>query len=131
VLVELGFVTNPGDRTRMVSNPEYYAGIIHRGLRTHFSSWTRMDVASLVPQEFESMRVGNEGAVMVTVPGARGTPLRRLDPGTIVRPVDRANGWYEIRFWNPGLIGWVSEESLEPLSRMASQTTSPAERGRL
>jgi len=59
VLVELGFVTNTTERTRMVTNPEYYAEIIMDGLERHFFSWSRSNAASLVPRVFETMRISH------------------------------------------------------------------------
>ncbi|WP_319560948.1 N-acetylmuramoyl-L-alanine amidase [Marispirochaeta sp.] len=49
VLVELGFVTNTIDRELMVTQPEFYAGIIHRGLEKHFYTRGRSNVAFPAP----------------------------------------------------------------------------------
>jgi N-acetylmuramoyl-L-alanine amidase len=116
VLVELGFVTNAADRERMVSRPGFYAGIIHRGIKEHFSRWSRMNVSALVPQSFGSMRVGGEGAVAYALPDSSSARIRELPAGSFVSPVDRSPGWYEIRLRNPWVIGWVREDDLVDLN---------------
>jgi N-acetylmuramoyl-L-alanine amidase/Bacterial SH3 domain len=112
VLIELGFVTNAGDRELMLSQPEYYAGIIHRGLEQHFYTRGRSGTASLVPLEFESMTAGEEGAVVRRNPDHSSSAIHRLDAGDFIRPVDTAGGWYEILLRNPFRTGWVWKDEL-------------------
>jgi N-acetylmuramoyl-L-alanine amidase len=114
VLLELGFVTNEGDRERMVSSPEYYAEIIMDGLERHFYSWARADVASLEPQVFDTLYAGVNGAVVRLTPESDSRALLRLEAGRRVRPVDALQGWYEIRLRNPSVIGWVPSSELSP-----------------
>lgn len=116
VLVELGFVTNAVDRARMVNQPAYYADIIHEGIRRHFSRWTRMDVSSLVPRRFDSLRVDDDGATVYKIPDPGASALGELRPGSIVRPVDHVDGWYEVTLRNPWAIAWVSEDDLIKLN---------------
>jgi len=116
VLIELGFVTNTTERIRMVTRPEYYAELIHRGLRLHFARWTRIDVSSLIPRVFTSMVVGVEGATAHVIPDKSAATVRELPAGSIVRPVDKSSGWFEISLRNPRVIGWVSEDDLVELN---------------
>lgn len=112
VLIELGFVTNAGDRELMLSQPEYFAGIIHRGLERHFYTRGRSDISSLVPREFETMRAGESGAVVRRNPESSSSIIHRFEAGDFLRPVDSTDGWYEIRLRNPFRTGWVSEDEI-------------------
>lgn len=119
VLVELGFVTNAVERERMVSEPDFYARILHRGIKNHLSRWTRMDLSSLVPQEFSSMVVQSDGAVAYKIPDTGSAQVRELAPGAVITPVDRIPGWYEVRLRNPRVIGWVPANDLRFLNPYA------------
>ena len=112
VLLELGFVTNAIDSELMLSRPEFYAAIIHRGLVNHFARWDRKNVWSLIPRLFSTLRVAANGAVVHRLPDAESNVLRRLEPGELIWPVDERDGWIEARFRNPNQIGWVSKAML-------------------
>ena len=114
VLVELGFLTNDVERTRLAERPEYYAAIIHRGLVDYFADRDRYDTESLVPREFGPMVVGAGGASVRRSAEAVSSVLRHLEPDEAVRPVDAIDGWYEIRIRTPALTGWVKAVELVP-----------------
>ena len=130
VLIELGFVTNASDRELMVTQPEYYAGIIHRGLEQHFYTRGRSDVASLVPRSFGAMTAGEEGAVVRRNPDLSSRAIHQFEAGDFIRPVDSVDGWYEILLRNPFRTGWVSEDEIAlrsaPVSFAVSGQTGPA-----
>jgi N-acetylmuramoyl-L-alanine amidase len=117
-LIELGFVTNDTDRDLMVADPSLYAEVIHRGLVAHFSSWDRNDVASLVPQVYENLIVRDGGATVRLSPEEGGSVMLNVPSGTILRPVDKIDGWYEVRFRNPFRTGWVSSELVVVIPRL-------------
>lgn len=131
VLVELGFVTNASDRRRMLDRPDYYARIIAEGIERHLYTWSRTDTASLVPQTFETMVAGDAGADVYRTRDRSGPVLRRLEPGDRVRPVDELDGWYEVRFWRPRGIGWVSADAVVPWDRLVRSEYGEDESGRL
>ena len=112
VLGELGFVTNAADRELMLSQPEYYAGIILRGLEQHFYTRGRSDAASLVPLEFDSITAGEEGAIVRLNPYPSSRAIHRFEAGDLIRPVDSDDGWYEVLLRNPFRTGWVSENEI-------------------
>ncbi len=112
VLVELGFVTNERDSHLMVSRPEYYAGIIHRGLVSHLSAWDRSDVESLIPKVFGSLIVGEAGGRVYRTPDPSSDVTGTLVPGEIVQPVDEIIEWYEVGLRGPNVIGWVMKRDL-------------------
>ena len=112
VLIELGFVTNAVDRELMVTQPEFFAGIIHRGLERHFYTRGRSDVASLVPREYETMAVGSDGAHVRQRPDHSSRLVRRLEAGSYIWPVDDTGDWYLVRLRNPFQVGWVDARSL-------------------
>lgn len=112
VLVELGFVTNAADRARMTSDPAYYARVLHRGLERYRYSIGRPAAEALVPRTFENLIVGPGGAAVLRTPEPGAREIRRLEPGSVVSPVDAIDGWYEVRMRDPGQIGWVHAAEL-------------------
>ena len=111
-LVELGFVTNAADRVRMSTAPEYYARILHQGLRNFRFSSGRPSAQALIPRSFRTMYAGPEGAQVFLAPDADSAAIRELGPGEAVMPIDSAGEWYEVRMRNPNLFGWVAAAEL-------------------
>ena len=117
VIIELGFVTNESDRNTMVSRPGYYAGIIHRGLVGHFSTFDRSDTAKLVPKTFGLYVVGDGGSRAYILPDVSSEVIVSLSAGSIIRPVDENDDWYEVLVRNPFRIGWLAKTDVVPRTR--------------
>ena len=114
VIVELGFVTHDGERKRMSERPDYYAAIIHRGLVSYFADRDRSDTESLIPRDFGIMVAGDNGTPVLTSSDPQSEVLRDLEAGEVVQPLDKANGWYEVRLRTNGHSGWVKAADLMP-----------------
>ncbi|AFG38656.1 N-acetylmuramoyl-L-alanine amidase [Spirochaeta africana] len=112
ILVELGFVTNTADRRRMTEQPEYYAGILHRGLREYFSQFDRSDTALLTPPVFEPKTAGPFGATAYRSPDASAAVVQHLSPLQVIRPIGREGEWYEVRIRTPALSGWIHQREI-------------------
>ena len=107
VLVELGFVTNDRERELMSGRPEYYAGIIHRGLEHHFYRFGRASTEDLRPSLYPTLYAGADGVEVRNRPAQAAAVIRVIEAGTRLRPVDEAGEWYEFRFRDPWQIGWI------------------------
>jgi N-acetylmuramoyl-L-alanine amidase len=114
VLVELGFVTHDDERTRMSEYPDYYAAIIHRGLVNHFVDRDRTDTATLIPRHFGIMVAADSGTPVLASSDPLSDMLQALEAGELVQPLDKANGWYEVRLRTTGQLGWINGMDLMP-----------------
>jgi N-acetylmuramoyl-L-alanine amidase len=54
IIVELGFMSNPTEFTLLRQHPDWYAGILERGLRKYLSNTRRNNLADLVPSGLTS-----------------------------------------------------------------------------
>ena len=100
----------------MVSNPEFYARIIHRGLQAYFTSFDRSDVVSLVPKVFGMYTTGENGSRAHIAPDHASEVIQTLQAGVVLRPVDETDEWYEVGFRSPFRIGWIAKADLTALS---------------
>ncbi len=124
-LVELGFLTNDSERTRMANEPEFYASIIHRGLVSYFSGRVRTETESLIPREFPMLVASAHGAAVHRVANPASAVIRQLQPGETIRPVDEHDGWYEVRIRTPALTGWVRSDEVVPFGTARPPLTAP------
>jgi N-acetylmuramoyl-L-alanine amidase len=112
VLLELGFVSNPIDRKLLTSRPEYWAGLILRGLQDHFEHRIRSEVEELRPMDLPRYVRVLDGAVVRTHPRVDAGSIVTLDSGAILRPVDKSGEWFEVfirRLWK---TGWIAKADL-------------------
>ena len=113
VLVEMGFMGNAEDRTRMRDRPGFYADIMLRGIKTFLGEYTRDDLGALVPTLFQARYAGLSGTSARAAPGFGSAVLERLEPGQRLLPVDSGDdGWFEIysRKLRRGI--WIHESEL-------------------
>ncbi len=62
------------------------------------------------------MRVAASGAQLLSHPGEDALHLAELPEGTLVRPLHRQDGWFEVMAWGSWRrFGWLSAAALEPL----------------
>lgn len=114
VLVELGFMGNAIERTRMRDDPAFYAAILERGIVRFLEGYARDDPTILVPVVHEARRAGPSGVRARASPSDASAIVERYEAGRLIRPVDEApGGWYEVfsrALWR-GV--WVHESELE------------------
>lgn len=112
VIMELGFISNAGDRRLLTTDPAFFAGLILRGLEGYFKNRSRSETADLRPMELPWVAAGSDGAIVRTAPDARAAALWRIAPGTEMMPVDASGNWYEVFVRRHYATGWVSKTDL-------------------
>ena len=117
VLVELGFLTNRSDRDRLTTDPDFYAAILHRGLKRYFANRDRDDAESLRPQQFGVYTARATGAAVRVRPDPGAAVLRTVEPGQLFRPVDRRGEWLEVRVREPRRMAWIHRSAVTVISQ--------------
>ncbi len=113
VLVELGFVSNARDRKLLTTRPEYFATLIHRGLKSYFQDRKRDSVADLLPLELSRyLTVGQGGVVVRSAPRPSAPKIAEFEPGSILRPVDESGDWYEVFVRSHRTSGWLTKSEV-------------------
>ena len=107
IIIELGFISNAADRARLTSDPHYYAGLIMRGLEAYFKGRNRSETADLAPMQLPWVMAGPQGVVVRRSPSTDSEALWRIDPGTIMMPVDASGDWYEVFVRHHFATGWI------------------------
>lgn len=114
ILVELGFMGNAAERTRMRDEPGFYAAVLERGIARFLEGYARDDPTILVPVVHEARLAGPSGVRARASPSDASAIVERYEAGRLIRPVDEApGGWYEVfsrALWR-GV--WVHESELE------------------
>ncbi|HUX12114.1 MAG TPA: N-acetylmuramoyl-L-alanine amidase [Spirochaetia bacterium] len=114
LIIEMGFITNPSDRRLLTTSPEFYAAIIMRGLEHYFASRTRTETDDLRPLELPWVAAGSTGAAVRQGPSPESPVRWRLDPGTVMMPVDQSGDWYEVFVRHQFATGWISKDDTVP-----------------
>lgn len=68
-------------------------------------------------------KVAKDSVVVRSGPSSEHRKVVVVPSGTLVKVLDRANGWYKLRF-PLGTVGWVRGDLLKPTSRPAVQAAS-------
>lgn len=72
-------------------------------------------------------KVARDSVVVRSGPGSDHRKVVVVESGTLVKVLDRSNGWYKLRF-PLGTVGWVRGDLLKPTSRPAVQVASSGRR---
>jgi len=116
VILEMGFITVREDREVLLGNPEATALGIAAGIMRFLSGHDPFDRVQMAVTLYPVMRVGVRGAELLSHPREDALHLAELPEGTLVRPLHRENGWFEVMAWGSyRRFGWLSEAALEPL----------------
>ncbi len=117
VILEMGFLTVREDRERLFGDPQAAALGIAAGIVRFLSGNDPYDHARMAVTLYPWMRVAAQRAELLSHPGQDALRLEELPEGTLVRPLQRENGWYEVMAWGSyRRFGWLSEAVLEPLA---------------
>jgi N-acetylmuramoyl-L-alanine amidase len=116
VIFELGFITVREDREALFGDPQAAALGIAAGILRFLSGHDPYDRSRMAVTLYPVMRVAASGAQLLSHPGEDGRRLAELPEGTLVRPLHREDGWFEVMAWGSWRrFGWLSEAVLEPL----------------
>jgi N-acetylmuramoyl-L-alanine amidase len=118
VIVEMGFLTNPGDRALMVEQPDRIAGGIAQGVTRYLSERDPNDLAALQPPNFALQRARNaDGADVHVAPSADAPVLAHVSPDQLLMPFEHRSGWYHVVVRGGSrIVGWVNAGDLRPTS---------------
>jgi N-acetylmuramoyl-L-alanine amidase len=117
VILEMGFVTVREDREALFGDPQAAALGIAAGILRFLSGHDPYNRARTAVTLYPVMRVAASGAQLLSHPGEDALSLAELPEGTLVRPLHRENGWFEVMAWGSyRRFGWLSEAALEPLA---------------
>jgi N-acetylmuramoyl-L-alanine amidase len=116
VILEMGFLSVREDRQRLFGDPQAAALGIAAGIVRFLGRNDPYDHARMAVTLYPWMRVAARGAELLSHPVQDARSLEELPEGTLVRPLQRENGWYEVMAWGSyRRFGWLSEADLEPL----------------
>jgi N-acetylmuramoyl-L-alanine amidase len=116
VILEMGFITMREDREALFGDPQAAALGIAAGILRFLSGHDPYDRARMAVTLYPVMRVAASGARLLSHPGEDALPLAELPEGTLVRPLHRQDGWFEVMAWGSWRrFGWLSAAALEPL----------------
>jgi N-acetylmuramoyl-L-alanine amidase len=116
VILEMGFITVREDRETLFGDPQAAALGIAAGIVRFLSGHDPYDRARTAVRLYPVMRVAASGAQLLSHPGQDALHLAELPEGTLVRPLHRQNGWFEVMAWGSWRrFGWLSAAALEPL----------------
>ncbi|OHD25328.1 MAG: hypothetical protein A2064_13250, partial [Spirochaetes bacterium GWB1_66_5] len=116
VILEMGFITVREDREALLGNPQAAALGIAAGIMRFLSGHDPFDRGQMAVSLYPVMRVGVRGAELLSHPSEDALRLAELPEGTLVRPLHRQDGWFEVMAWGSWRrFGWLSAAALEPL----------------
>jgi N-acetylmuramoyl-L-alanine amidase len=116
VILEMGFITVREDRETLFGDPQAAALGFAAGIVRFLSGHDPYDRARTAVRLYPVMRVAASGAQLLSHPGQDALHLAELPEGTLVRPLHRQNGWFEVMAWGSWRrFGWLSAAALEPL----------------
>jgi N-acetylmuramoyl-L-alanine amidase len=120
VILEMGFITVREDREALFGDPQAAALGIAAGILRFLSGHDPYDRARTAVTLYPVMRVAASGAQLLSHPGQDALHLAELPEGTLVRPLHREDGWFEVMAWGGWRrFGWLAEAALEPLGLSA------------
>jgi N-acetylmuramoyl-L-alanine amidase len=113
VVLELGFVTNPEERRSLTADPDYWAGIVLRGLETYIASEDRSRDADFRPAVYPWVAARDDSVFLRQGASSLSRRLWRLDPGGAAMPVDESGDWLEVFLPARRATGWVLKSEVD------------------
>ncbi|MBN1242161.1 MAG: N-acetylmuramoyl-L-alanine amidase [Spirochaetales bacterium] len=112
VLVELGFLGNAADRERLRDRPDFYAGILEKGIDAYLETYDRGIRSAYVPTNPPRLVAGPSGARLRSSPDRVSAILDELVPGQPVTVLSRRGVWYEAWFPEARMSAWLPASEL-------------------
>jgi hypothetical protein len=115
VIVEMGFLTNPGDRGMLVGSPDIPAQGVAQGILRYLSERDPLDGAALIPPDFSSQKPASaEGVDVHAAPSESSLVLAHVDEDASFFPFQERDGWYEVLVRGESrVIGWVRKDLVQ------------------
>jgi N-acetylmuramoyl-L-alanine amidase len=113
-IVELGFITNQEERTRLRDDPGYWARILMRGLEGFVAASDRSDVDALRPVVYPWVEAWPARTTARSRPDTASAALWAIEPGSPMLPVDSTALWYEVFVPRRRQTAWVQKAEVAP-----------------
>jgi N-acetylmuramoyl-L-alanine amidase len=113
VVLELGFITNSEEGRSLATEPDYWAGLILRGLRTYLAAEDRGRDDDFRPAVFSWVAAKDDSVYGRQGPSASSYRLWALEPGKSLMPVDESGDWLELFLPSRRATAWVLKSELE------------------
>lgn len=113
-IIEAGYLTSAADRAVIVDDPETPARAIAAGVVLYLGERMALTARSLVARAYAPMIVATDRAALRVFPDETERVSAVLSAGTVVRPIQVANGWVELIQWgNFRVFGWMRQADLQ------------------
>jgi N-acetylmuramoyl-L-alanine amidase len=113
VVLEMGFITNFEEGRSLATEPDYWAGLILRGLRTYLAAEDRGRDDDFRPAVFSWVAAKDNSVYGRQGPSANSHRLWALEPGKSSMPVDESGDWLELFLPSRRATAWVLKSELE------------------
>jgi N-acetylmuramoyl-L-alanine amidase len=115
IIVEMGFMTNAGDRSVMFDQPDRVARGIADGILAYLAQRDPNNGAALITPEFPAMRAKPEGATLRAAPRDDARSIMKVTPEMRLLLMTLENGWYEVLVRNGDSrpMGYIRADQLE------------------
>lgn len=114
VVLELGFITNAEERRSLSTQPEYWAGLVLRGLETYIAAEDRSRVADFRPVVYPWVAAKDDSTYARDGASGYARKLWPLQVGKAMMPVDESGDWLEVFLPRQRATGWVLKSDLAP-----------------
>lgn len=117
-IVETGFLTSPEDRRVLVGNPASVARRLAQGILLFLGGRAARTASAYVPRTWPDMAVTAAGAALRAYPGDAAPVWAVVPPGTVLRPLDERDGWFQFMVRNGSrVMGWMNTADLSRADR--------------
>jgi hypothetical protein len=114
VVLELGFITNSAERRSLETDPDYWAGLVARGLQAYLTSEDRSRSEDFRPRVYQWVAAAADSVYARKEASALAQRLWPLEPGRAMMPVDESGEWLELFLPGRRATGWVLKSELAP-----------------
>jgi N-acetylmuramoyl-L-alanine amidase len=113
VVLELGFITNAEEGRALAADPDYWAGLVLRGLRTYLAAEDRDRGDDFRPAVYPWVAAKDDSVYGRRGPSENSDRLWALEPGKSLMPVDESGDWLELFLPGRRATAWVPKSELE------------------
>jgi hypothetical protein len=113
-LLELGFITNAEEGRSLATEPDYWAGLVLRGLKAYLATEDRSRDRDFRPRVYDWVAPGSDSVFARQAPLASSGRLWPLAAGRAMMPVDESGDWFEVFVPGRRATGWVMKAELRP-----------------
>jgi len=113
VVLELGFITNAEEGASLARRPEYWAGLVLRGLEGYLAAEDRNRADDFRPAVYGWVAASGDSLYAREGPGEGARRLWPLEAGRAAMPVDESGDWLEVFVPRRRATGWVRKSEVQ------------------